>query len=162
VTGGGTFQSPPGAYTPDANAEGRASFGFNIKLKDLNPVPQGVTNFRFRVADLHFISTAYTAGSFTVVDDPVSGKNAEWKGTGKLNNTPGRCFQVNVHDDGQGAAPQGTEQDKFRIKIWMPGSDGTCGTTGAVVYDNDSSATLAVQAGTLLDGGNIEVHKPQS
>jgi len=63
VTGGGWFNSPSGAYTPDINDDpdliGKAHFGFISKYKKGQSVPDGSTNFRFAAGGLDFESTAY-------------------------------------------------------------------------------------------------------
>jgi hypothetical protein len=134
-----------------------------VQYKDSDTTPHGHTNFNHHPTNLHVSSTSYETAWLQIADDPTGGKNAEWRGMGKLNGVPGFCFQVNVHDDGQDNAAQGTEMDKFRIKIWQPSTAGDCSTqvSGAPIYDNDSTATLAFQFGTVLGGGNIVVHQKQ-
>jgi len=59
VTGGGYIISPEGAYAPDTNLIGPATFGFVSKYNKGKSVPSGETNFKFDVANLHFMSTSY-------------------------------------------------------------------------------------------------------
>ena len=59
VTGGGWINSPGGAYTPDPSLKGKANFGFVSKYKKGAIIPTGVTEFRFKVANLNFHSNTY-------------------------------------------------------------------------------------------------------
>jgi PKD repeat protein len=43
VTGGGWINSPPGAYTPNPNLSGKATFGFVSKYQKGANVPTGQT-----------------------------------------------------------------------------------------------------------------------
>ena len=129
VTGGGWIRSPAGASAAEPGLVGRANFGFVSKYGKGASVPEGSTEFRFRVGDLNFHSHAQT----WLVVDPNAGL-ATFEGTGSINGTGDYGFTIRVTD---GSA------DTFRIEIW----DADAG--GAVVYDS------GVQA---LGGGSIVVH----
>jgi hypothetical protein len=153
VTGGGWFNSPPGAYTPnnasDQDLTGKAHFGFVSKYKKGQSVPDGSTNFRFASGDLEFESTGY---DWMI----ISGARARYKGVGKVNDGDELYkFQVTALD--ADVSGEGITQDGFRIKIWREGAGGT----EDVLYDNGLGADDATGNGgtTPLGGGSIKVHK---
>lgn len=140
VTGGGWFNSPAGAYAYNAQATGKASFGFVAKYQKGSSVPMGNTDFQFHAADLRFRSTSY---SWLV----VAGYKAMYKGAGELNGSSGYGFLISAVD---GAKTSTTSSDKFRIKIWD--------AAGSVVYDNQLGAGDDAEATTTLSGGSIVIH----
>jgi hypothetical protein len=152
VTGGGWFDSPPGAYTPndssDEDVTGKAHFGFVSKYKKGQSVPSGSTNFRFAAGDLEFKSTSY---DWMI----ISGARARYKGEGTVNGGAELYkFQITALDaDISGA---GITEDGFRIRIWQAGS----GDTENVLYDNGRGADDATGNGgtTPLGGGSIKIH----
>jgi methionine-rich copper-binding protein CopC len=135
VTGGGWINSPAGAYTADSSLTGKANFGFVSKYQKGATVPTGETEFQFQVGNLNFHSTAY---QWLV----VSGKMAQYKGTGTINGTVGYSFLLTARD--------GTP-DGFRIKI--SNADG-------VVYDNLHSSDDSITSGNTqaIAGGSIVIH----
>nr|WP_305884741.1 thrombospondin type 3 repeat-containing protein [Lewinella sp. JB7] len=145
VTGGGWIDSPLGAYTPDPGLTGKANFGFVAKHKNGQSTPDGNTNFHLNAASFQFHSTAY---EWLV----VAGNRAKFKGVGEVNGTPGFGFMITGID---GDMNQGSEPDKFRIKIWTL-SDGN------VVYDNKMGSSDTEYASTELAGGKIQIHKEKS
>jgi Tol biopolymer transport system component len=144
VTGGGWIDSPEGAYAPDPELSGRATFGFVSKYKKGASVPTGGTEFQFRVADLNFHSDSY---EWLV----VAGPNAKYKGAGTINGSGEYGFMLTACDVAVTGNCQGNSADTFRIKIWD--------NNGDVVYDNKMGASDGSKAGTVLGGGNIKVHK---
>jgi hypothetical protein len=137
VTGGGWIDSPFGAYKPDADLTGKASFGFVSKYKKGATVPTGKTEFQFQVADLNFHSDSY---QWLVVNQ--GGTNAQFKGDGTINGAlapTGENYQFKIW------ATDG-DPDTFRIKIWY--EDGLSDIT---VYDNGFDQPIG--------GGSIVVHK---
>jgi hypothetical protein len=58
ITGGGRFNSPAGTYRPQPSLEGRVDFGFVSKHKKGTTVPDGSTEFQYRLGNLNFHSTA--------------------------------------------------------------------------------------------------------
>ncbi|MFD2999130.1 PKD domain-containing protein [Pontibacter toksunensis] len=144
VTGGGWIDSPPGAYTPDINLTGKASFGFVSKYKNGSSIPVGQTEFQFRNAQLNFKSSNYEDCSLI-----VGGNKAKYKGTGTVEGMPGTYnFMVSVID---GQISGGV--DKFRIRVW---------NGGGVLYDNNvNSSTQGEDSDpvTALGGGSIVIHK---
>jgi hypothetical protein len=140
VTGGGWFHSTEGAYVPNPQATGKASFGFVAKYQKGASVPVGNTDFQFHGEDLSFRSTSY---EWLV----VAGYKAMFKGVGNLNGSVGFGFQISAVDGGKSASGS---TDKLRIKIWDP--------SGMVVYDNQNGAADDVEAATALGGGSIVIH----
>jgi hypothetical protein len=141
VTGGGWIHSPAGAYTPDPDLEGRATFGFVSRYQRGAAVPSGNTNFQFRAAGMSFRSTEY---EWLV----VAGARGQYKGAGTINGDGEYGFMLTAIDsdvNGGGIA------DRFRIKIWE--KDG-----GEVVYDNQLDAPDDAEPTTTLGGGSIKIH----
>ena len=142
VTGGGWFDSTPGAYKPDQTLAGRAHFGFVARYQKGRSVPDGDTEFQFQAAGLTFRSSSY---EWLV----IAGSKAIYKGVGTINGGGEYGFQLTAIDgqlDGAGV-------DRIRVKIWER-------TTGAVVYDNQTCGTTDDDAEpcTALGGGSIVVH----
>ena len=131
VTGGGWLWSPAGAYVPNIELEGKASFGFVSKYRKGASEPTGQTEFVFKVADLNFHSSSY---DWLVVNQNDS--NAQFKGSGTINGEGDYKFMLWAGDG---------EPDTFRIKIWVdPDEDNP-------VYDNGVKQAIG--------GGSIIVHK---
>ena len=135
VTGGGWIDSPAGAYKPDLNLTGKATFGFVSKYKKGATVPEGTTEFHFQAGGFNFHSTAY---EWLVVEGKTK---AQFKGRGTVNGT---------------LAPNGTaykfmlwagdgSPDTFRIRIWWE-----AGAVENNVYDNAMAQAIG--------GGSIVVH----
>ncbi len=140
VTGAGTFQSPLGALT-GSTTTGRAQFAFQAKYQRGADVPTGNTQFKFKAASFEFDSGEY---QWLV----VAGAKAQFKGTGVIKGRTGTFdFLLTAID---GSLPGGGGEDKFRLKITGP---------GGVVYDNNLGASDSADANTLIDGGNIVIHK---
>ena len=136
VTGGGWIESPLGAYTPNPDMTGKATFGFVSKYQKGANVPTGNTEFQFKVANFNFSSTSY---DWLV----VAGAKAQYKGTGTINSLGNYAFML--------AAIDGIP-DRFRIKIWDKAS-------GVVIYDNQLGAGDNAEPTTAIQGGSITVHK---
>ena len=117
VTGGGWIWSPAGAYTADLTLEGKATFGFVAKYKKGANVPDGNTEFQFKVAGLNFKSTSY---DWLV----VAGMKAQFKGVGTINGQGSYKFMIWADDD---------NPDTFRIHIW---------DDSGTIYDNGSQQPL--------------------
>jgi hypothetical protein len=139
VTGGGWISSDAGAYVPDPNLEGKATFGFVAKYKKGAEVPSGNTQFQFKVAGLNFQSSSY---DWLV----VAGEKAKFKGIGTINGSGSYGFMLTAIDGDLLGTPG---PDKFRIKI-------TDGET--VVYDNKPGASDTGDDATVLGGGSIVIH----
>jgi PKD repeat protein len=136
VTGGGWIDSPPGAYTPDPTATGKATFGFVSKYKKGPPAPpEGNTEFQFKAGNLNFNSTSY---EWLI----VAGSKAMFKGSGTINGTGDYAFMVSAIDG---------SPDRFRIRIWDK-------TTGTVIYDNQVGAADDANPTMALGGGSITIH----
>lgn len=118
VTGGGWIWSPADAFKADPTLEGKATFGFVAKYKKGANVPDGNTEFQFKVADLNFKSTSY---EWLV----VAGHRAIFRGEGTINGQGTYTFMINAIDD---------SPDTFRIQIWEDG--------GGLLYDNGSDQSL--------------------
>jgi len=140
VTGGGSINSPAGAYTLGQTLTGKATFAFVAKYTKGNSVLSGNTEFHFKAADLHFASTAY---DWLV----VSGARAQYQGVGTINGSGSYGFlltAIDVH------LPE--RADRFRLKIWNLGTD-------AIIYDNQLGAPDAAAPTTVLSGGSISIQK---
>ena len=141
VTGGGWFDSPEGAYTPDSNLTGKANFGFVSKYHNGAQIPSGETQFQFKVADLRFHSDEY---QWLVVNNA----KAQYKGDGMINGEGNYGFMITVID---GALSQQGD-DLFRMKIWDKSTD-------EVVYDNKIDASDDADPTTELGGGSLVIHE---
>jgi PKD repeat protein len=141
VTGGGSFDSPAGAYPADPTATGRATFGFTARYQKGKSVPDGQTQFQFKAGGLSFHSAAY---EWLV----VSGTRATYRGTGEVNGVGGYAFQLAAVD---GQRPGGDKVDRIRMKVWDP-------ATGVLVYDNQVGSTDDAAPTTALTGGSIVIH----
>jgi hypothetical protein len=142
VTGGGTLQSPPGAYRPDSALSGRATFGFVSKYKKGATTPTGQTEFQFHSAGFTFNSSSY---QWLV----VAGAKAQYKGTGTVNDVAGYGFLLTAYDGGK------TGVDRLRMKVWQSSS-------GQVVYDNNVTGAgddLDVADPQASSGGSIVIQR---
>jgi hypothetical protein len=138
VTGGGWIDSLAGAYKPDVDMTGKATFGFVSKYKKGASVPQGNTEFVFQAADLNFHSASY---EWLVVNG--GGARAQFKGVGTINGAGDYKFMLWAGDG---------EPDTFRIKIWYEDADGE-----HVVYDNGYEGS-GYETGQPIGGGSIVIH----
>jgi len=145
ANGGGWFNSPAGAYTPndpsDPDVTGVARFAFVSKYNKGATVPTGNAAFRFQAGDLDFESTAY---DWLV----VSGTKATFRGTGTLNGAAGYRFTITAND---GTTKSGGV-DQLRVRIWQTAS-------GTLVYDNQAGAADDAAPTTAIGGGQINVQK---
>ncbi len=142
VTGGGSINSPAGAYASDPTLSGKASFGFVSRYQKGATTPSGRTQFRFRAGNLDFDSTSY---EWLV----ISGPKAQYKGSGTINGTGDYGFLLTAND---GQVSGGGDVDRFRIKIWEKATDD-------VVYDNQMGDADDAAASTAIEGGSIVIHK---
>ena len=141
VTGGGWITSPAGAYAPDPQMEGRATFGFISRYRPGRTTPDGNTQFQFRAARLNFHSTEY---EWLV----VGGHRAQYKGSGTINGEGDYGFMLTAID---GNLTDSQAYDSFRIKIWDK-------TSGDIVYDNQTGKSDSGDDATQLGGGSIVIH----
>jgi len=143
VTGGGTINSPAGAFIDDTSLTGKANFGFVSKYKKGATIPTGVTEFQFKVADLNFHSDSY---EFLV----VAGAKAMFKGVGTINGAGNFGFMLSAIDE---KLTPSTDTDLFRIKIVDKATD-------TLVYDNKVGETDDnADPSTAISGGSIVIHK---
>jgi hypothetical protein len=148
VTGGGTLDSPPGAYVADPTAVGKAHFGFVSKYPKgatATTPPVGQTEFQFQAGNFNFHSDSY---EWLV----VAGHKAMYRGVGTVNGSGNYGFLLTGYD---GQAQGGDGLDKFRIKIW----DKSAGN--AVVYDNrlGSPEDIDTADPQVITNGSIVIHK---
>ena len=141
VTGGGWLNSPEGAYAPNSELMGKATFGFVSRYKKGATVPTGNTAFEFKVADLKFHSIAY---QWLV----VAGFKAQYKGTGMINGEGEYGFMLTAIDGDL----KGDNIDTFRLKIWNKATD-------SIIYDNMLGSVDGVDPTTAIGGGSIIIHK---
>jgi len=137
VTGGGWINSQPGAYKPEQDLTGKASFGFVSKYIKGATRPTGKTEFQFQVADLNFHSDTY---HWLVVNQNES--RAQFKGEGTIN---GALSPIGENYRFMIWATDGSP-DTFRIKIWYE-----VNLSDVIVYDNGFDQPIG--------GGSIVVHK---
>jgi hypothetical protein len=139
ITGSGWFNSPAGAYRPQPSLEGRVSFGFVSKYKKGTAIPDGRTEFLYRMGNLDFHSTAY---EWLV----ISGTKGQYKGSGTINGTGNYGFILTAIDGGK-------RPDRLRMKIWNKANN-------AVVYDNQFGAGDTADPTTVITGGSILIKAP--
>jgi hypothetical protein len=146
VTGGGWIDSRPGAYRPEPELYGKATFGFVSKYKKGATTPTGNTEFQFQTANLNFHSSSY---DWLVVNG--QGDRAMFKGMGTINGYGSYNFMLWAGDD---------DPDTFRIRIWEENANGAENTENAedVIYDNQDLVENNV-FGQPLGGGSIVIHK---
>lgn len=135
VTGGGWILSPEGAYIPEPELTGRATFAFVSKYKKGANTPTGNTAFQFHVADMNFRSDSY---DWLV----VAGSKAIYKGSGTINGEGDYGFMLSAIDG---------SPDRFRIKIWVKATD-------EVIYDNMLGMPDNTDPTTAVQGGSIIIH----
>jgi hypothetical protein len=141
VTGGGSINSPAGAYYADTSLAGKATFGFVSKyLKGAN-TPTGNTEFQFQAGNLNFKSTSY---DWLV----VAGSKAMYKGVGTINGAGNYGFMLSAIDGGTG---KNAGPDLFRIQIWDTDNG------NAIVYDNMYGQDALENPATTVTG-SIVVH----
>ena len=139
ITGSGWFNSPAGAYRPQPSLEGRVNFGFVSKYKKGTTVPNGRTEFLYRMGNLSFNSTAY---EWLV----ISGAKGQYKGSGTINGTGNYGFILTAIDGGK-------RPDRLRMKIWNKANN-------ALVYDNQFGAGDTADPTTVINGGSIMIKAP--
>jgi uncharacterized repeat protein (TIGR03803 family) len=140
ITGGGWFNSPPGAYSTRPVTTGKAHYAFVAKYLKGSTVPTG--NTLIKLPDLFFKSTSF---DWLV----VTGAHALLQGSGTINGTGSYGFLLSVTD---GHLPGAGGTDKIRVMIWDKNA------ADALVYDSqpgDATAALATQA---IGGGSIVIH----
>jgi hypothetical protein len=140
VTGGGWFDSPPGALVQMPESSGKASFGFVSRFQSGATVPIGSTRFQLNAGDLNFQSTSYDS----LV---ISGNKAQYTGVGTINGSGSYRFTLTAID---GDLASGDGQDKIRLRIW---SDST-----GLIYDNQFNAPDSADPTTVPGGGSIVIH----
>ncbi len=142
VTGGGYYQSPPGAYRPDPAATGKAHFAFVSQYRKGSP--EGQTEFQFQAGDLNFHSESY---EWLVVTGNAT--RAQYKGEGTINGESGFGFMLTAYD----VAKTGAGNDKIRMKIWDT-------TTDEVIYDNrlDQPDDVDQADPQIIESGSIFIH----
>ena len=133
--GAGLFNSPAGAVPGQPKLVGTAVVAFDVRPKPGSSVPSGTLAFEFKAGKVALVAT----GMDSLV---VSGSQAQFKGTGKVNNASGYSFLVTVTD------ARAVGGNRIRLKI-------TQRSTGKVVYDTnpgaaDSASPTVGVAGLLL------------
>jgi PKD repeat protein len=152
VTGGGEFDSLPGADRLDTSAQGLAKFGFVSRYKRGTSVPSGNTAFEFSAGDLKFRSTSY---EWLV----ISGSTARFKGVGTINGSGEFGFILSAFDADLNTSDSFTD-DLFRIKIWDVAAgetvyDTSCDSDGVCEADLPSDA----KKGAVPIRGSIKIHQ---
>jgi hypothetical protein len=140
ITGGGWFESAPGAYPAEPALTGNAHFGFVSRYSKGAPSPGGNTEFTLKGADLRFRSTSY---DWLV----VAGSTAQFRGVGQLNGNAGYRFEINATD---GDAKNGAGDDRIHVRIWHDAS-------GLVIYDSGLSH-MGPAAASSIAAGSIVIH----
>lgn len=126
VTGGAWYDSPAGAYKPNPELAGQATFGFVSQYQRHATTPTGETEFIFHADDLFFHSESY---EWLIINQ--AGTTAQFKGEGLINNelAPNGAPYSFIIWATDGLLNE--EPDTFRIRIWYTES---CGDS--VIYDN--------------------------
>jgi hypothetical protein len=158
VTGGGHIDPVNPVCTGPCDDSGasstRMNFGFNASYHKDNFDPFGHTNFVYKGGNIHLGSLDYAFASLIVNRDPVTGNgDATWRGSAKVNNKKGFCFDVFVRDLGE----PGTT-DTFRIRIW---ANPAAGDSGEACDPPPPGAPFFDSTDQVLSGGNIQIHKLQ-
>ena len=137
VTGGGWINSPVGAYRPEPQLGGKATFGFVSKYAKGANTPSGSTEFHLEATHFDFNSTSY---QWLV----VAGSKAQYKGTGEVNGVGGYGFILTAYDG---------NPDRLRLKVWDGG--------GSIVYDNALGSSDDIDAANPqpLGGGQIIIRR---
>ena len=78
----------------------------------------------------------------------MSGTKATYRGFGTVNGVAGYRFMLVANDGDRKAGGV----DQLRVRIWND-------ATGAVLYDNQSTAALDAAPVTAIGGGQINVQK---
>lgn len=104
--GGGSVDSPPGAFRADPTLAGRARFSASVRYRAGEQTPSGQTRFHFPAAGLTLTGQEYD----WLVD---AGETVVYQGTGQLNGAGHYRFRVRVtaRSEGGGVAD-------VRIRIW--------------------------------------------
>ncbi len=139
VTGGGWLHSPAGAYLTSPSTSGSALFGFVSKYLKGSNQPSGATDFAFAAGRFNFLSLSY---DWLV----VSGAQAQYRGTGLFNASPGYRFALTALD----GRLAGDGVDRMRLRIWS--------NAGTLVYDNQPGAADDARPTTPISGGSIVIH----
>jgi PKD repeat protein len=145
VTGGGTIDSPAGAYYLDPLLTGSVNFGFVSKYNKGKAVPTGHPEFQFHAAGFDFKSSTY---EWLV----IAGNRAQFRGTGTIRGMAGVYGFMLTAIDAQLSGNDGN--DKFRIRIWDINDD------ASVIFDNELGAVPEhADTTTLIKSGSIVIHK---
>ena len=136
ISGGGTVQSPAGAFV--GSPAGTANITLSVRYASGAAVPSGVTSFTFTTARLSFSASTY---QWMV----VVGGRAWYRGTGMVTingqSSPAE-FLVAAAD-----GPNLTA-DSLRIRIWK---------ASGVVYDNQPGAAQGATATPLMPSGPASI-----
>lgn len=148
VRGGGSFDSPAGAYKADPRAVGRASYSFDALYNRYSNIPQGSASFMLKFANFKFNSTQFR---LLLID----GQTAQLTGTGTLNGKAGYDILISmVDDDTKMPRDKKTKKrlkaDRIRVKISDP--------AGVVIYDTQMDQPDNVIASTHISSGSIEIN----
>jgi len=92
VTAGGAVDSPENADRANPAAEGRATFGLNVRYLPRSTSPSGNLEFQFSAGDINFRSAGFNW--LVVTSEP----RARFQGTGNINGTTSCKFKADVWD----------------------------------------------------------------
>ena len=132
VTGGGWYQSPPGAVTSDPDLEGKATFGFVVRYRDDASVTGNLQFTLHKGISLH-------AEEFETLW--IAGGVAEFSGTARVNGEPGYDFLVVATDERYATSLE----DLF----WI-----TVSYQGVTLYDG----SVLPPGGVPIRGRGIQIH----
>ncbi len=164
VTGGGWFDSPAAAYTPDDGTDlsddqaGKASFGFVSKYKRGRSAPSGNASFRLETADFRFRSLEH---EWLVISDA----RARFQGIGLFETS--RLASITSASPSWTLMSTTTTPSKRTASAFASGPKiSTRSALGDeyVLYDNGDGRADGLDDGgtTGLGGGSIVIHKPGS
>jgi hypothetical protein len=135
--------SPKGAYKPSPNSSGIATVAFTASHPLLGggftPV-SGATTFTLVLPAFSFASVSHQSLTIT-------GPNAKYTGTGRVNGATGYSFMMTVVD---GQRPSGGGVDRLHLKVWKTSNN-------QLVYDNEPTVPDTAPATAPLTTGTIVI-----
>jgi hypothetical protein len=162
ITDGGWIDSPPGAFTPDPSATGKAHIATEVRYQDATTLT-GQVRFRMHEALLPLSTDPTLWPAASKADPPwldLRSDSLDWlvvtpdgkaavSGTATLN---GVVYRFILY--GYDGSP-----DRMRIVIWLA-SAGPC-PTGPFLYDNRPGASFDLDQADPqeLGGGNFQIHQ---
>ena len=149
LTGAGKIASPGGALSGNPAVAGIGEFGFEFKYRKGSSVPLGSTEFTLKSSQPQS-QIRFTFDSTSYDSVLISGANAQFSGSGKINGAGDYSFVVIMKD---GSRAGGGGVDGFRIQIVDK-------ITGLVIYDNVPGSPVQIGAASpeAISEGAIRIY----